>query len=367
LQLGSVQVEAVHGPSGAVVAGAPLGARGAALAISHRAETELVAIATSTATGEVVRSDRWQAVDTVVDRAWFPAFGSHCTTVEATGLGAGERVELELGLVDEDDTHSLHLSAKWPTGEWRFLNRGPFPPACRFRVIAGRGEDPPWLGPVVVRDRLVLERHADSFELRPGAEADQGQHEGSDPVPPHDEPVTETIHGVICHWSPATPEHVTYVPPTVEPDRNADGTPILSLVVSGATRSVQVSAVWTVSAEQLAGIKASVAARTGLDPALIRLSPAEPGPVVVDLEAVDEGGEVQVISSSSTSGFAPYRSALQGVVSQAATNAVADAFKGSEGRLLVRYRSSSMDLTGDVGRWVAGSTRDHVVTLPSRA
>jgi hypothetical protein len=88
---------------------------------------------------------------------------------------------------------------------------------------------------------------------------------------------------------------------------------------------------------------------------------------VAELQAVDDGGQVHVIASSSTSGFAPYRAALQGVVAPAAVNAVAAAFNGSEGRLLVRYRSASMDLTGDVGRWVAGSSRDHIVTIPSRA
>jgi hypothetical protein len=142
----------------------------------------------------------------------------------------------------------------------------------------------------------------------------------------------------------------------------------VSLIVSGTSRSVQVSAVWTVTADQLATIKASVTARTGLDPALVRLSPQDPGAVVAELQAVDDGGHVHVIASSSTSGFAPYRAALQGIVAPGdAANAVAEAFNGTEGRLLVRYRSASIDLTGDVGRWVAGSSRDHVVTVPSRA
>jgi hypothetical protein len=369
LELGTLQVNAVHGPSGAVVTSAPLGAGGAALAISHPAETELVAVATAAATGEVVHSGPWAAVDTVVDRAWFAAFGSRNTTIQATGLGSGERVELELCLVDGDGTHSVHLSDDWPTGDWRFFNRAPFAPTCRYRVVTRRGEEPPWQGPVVVTDRLILERHGDSFELRSRTDEEHGQDEGSDAVPPaNDDPVTETINGVTCRWSPASPEHVTYVPATIEPDRNADGTPVVSLAVSGTTRSVQVSAVWTVTADQLTAIKASVAARTGLDPALVRLSPQDPGNVRADLEAVDERGDVHVIASSSTSGFAPYRAALQAVVDAPATaSAVAAAFNGSEERLLVHYRSPSMDLTGDVGRWVAASSRDHVVTVPNRA
>ena len=347
---------------GRFVVSTPLDRDGATLVVEDRATVELQVIATSLVDDRTAQSLEMPAQDSVVDRAWFPSFGTRSATIRAPGLNPAERVDLEVRLHDEDADAAkrLSLTGGRPIAKWSFFNHSPFEPQLTFRVPSSPSGE--WLAPVPADQPLTLERTADEWRLSPG--------------PPHTDPHSEeptvkkqasaVINGIDCRWDPENPTSVTYRAPSVEPARNAKGHPLASIIAAADQTIVQVAAEWKLTPEQLMATRAELAQRQAVDPVVVRMRPVM-GALDVELLAVNERGHTSVMVAGSSSGSGDQNCALSAELEDADhVLATVEAFRGETNRLLVRYFGGGVDLLGDVGAWIAASDGEHVITIPGR-
>lgn len=162
--------------------------------------------------------------------------------------------------------------------------------------------------------------------------------------------------GIHCYRRPSEPATLLYIPGAPTPQRAADGTPMISLLRFAPHAFLQLSAQWDVTDEQLAGLRAALAAAyPDLDVASVRLDRA---PVKVDgatLELAGPDGQAAELQSSATSGMPPYSALFNLQLDEAQQAAAAAALGGRTGLLAVRYRATlagaPLERVGDIASW----------------
>jgi hypothetical protein len=164
-------------------------------------------------------------------------------------------------------------------------------------------------------------------------------------------PGSVTIEGVVCYMREDQPGTWWYVPGDPVPELTG-GRPSIQLWVSPPNGILQLGVDWTVPGDLLARVHQALAQAEGPS---VNLQPAPATVRQVTVEIGTNRESREVVASSTSSGFPPYRAVFRVDLDAARANAAQGAINGRRGMVAVRYRvaaplraSARVRLEGDV-------------------
>ena len=158
--------------------------------------------------------------------------------------------------------------------------------------------------------------------------------EGSLPMPL---PEDSTFADLIYYRDPADSEHYFYLPGNPSLAADAQGAPLLQLLIAGEMGLLQVNTQWQAAAETLDALRKKISAEQFRSaPALPRLSFAPVAVERVDLLLKTEDEE-KLLASASSSGTPPFGALFSVRLNEAEQNHTIAALHQSEGLLRIRY------------------------------
>ncbi|MFF7352053.1 hypothetical protein ACFZA1_05300 [Streptomyces filipinensis] len=120
-------------------------------------------------------------------------------------------------------------------------------------------------------------------------------------------------------------------------DLSPQGVPMASLVVAGASASVQISAHWWPDRDETAALLAQAAEELKVAPGELIIAIGGVKVHGVTLNARDDGGAETELAESASSGAPPYTTLMTAPVEPALVPLVEEALSGSPGKLFVRF------------------------------
>jgi hypothetical protein len=142
------------------------------------------------------------------------------------------------------------------------------------------------------------------------------------------------------YWYPNPEQNLAYyyLPGALQPQRDAVGQPMLTLVTVGSGGYLQLSVVWDAAAETLEALRQHIAQREGLeDSAVLRLAFAPVTVQGVSLHLGDGSGSWSELQTAHSSGFPPYTTIFNMALNAEQQTQVAAALNGREDFLQVHY------------------------------
>lgn len=166
---------------------------------------------------------------------------------------------------------------------------------------------------------------------------------------------------VYCFPNTEQPLSYYYLPLQIQPQRDADGTPMVNLVSVGTGGFLQLSVSWDAPSALLDALRQEIAQRETLDnPAELRLAFAPITLQQVSLLLGTGGETFDAIATSKSSGFPPYTALFSVQLNAEQQAQVAAALNGRENFLQVEYNAilngfaeASATLTGDASAVIA--------------
>ncbi|MBD1869480.1 hypothetical protein H6F95_19695 [Cyanobacteria bacterium FACHB-471] len=165
---------------------------------------------------------------------------------------------------------------------------------------------------------------------------------------------------VYCYPNPDQPLSYYYLPLQIQPQRSADGTPMINFISMGTSGYLQLSVSWEAPSETLDALRQEIAQRENLDnPAVLRFAFA---PVTVQQVSLlsNEGERWEAIATSSSSGFPPYTALFNAHLNAEQQTQAAAALNGRKNCLQVEYHAflngvaeASADITGNAANVIA--------------
>jgi hypothetical protein len=144
--------------------------------------------------------------------------------------------------------------------------------------------------------------------------------------------------GLLCFPRPNATDSYYYVPLRADLDRSPDGRPIFSLIQTGATGYLMLTAVWRATDAAVDALRQELAARTNVEnPEQIELSLAPVDVARCDLLLGDGTGSFQTLATNKTSRMPPYAALFSVTLTKEQFSHVAAAVNGRAGFLAVEY------------------------------
>jgi hypothetical protein len=144
--------------------------------------------------------------------------------------------------------------------------------------------------------------------------------------------------GLLCLPRQAEPGSYYFVPLRADLDRGSDGRPMFSLVGTGSTGFLMLTAVWRATDMAIDALRQEIAARTNVEnPEKIKLSLAPVDVARCDLLLGDGAGSFQTLATSTTSQMPPYAALFSVSLTKEQFPQVAAAVNGRAGFLAVEY------------------------------
>lgn len=151
-------------------------------------------------------------------------------------------------------------------------------------------------------------------------------------------PSSFEFRALRCVQSPRDPHAWTYLPLRADVQRNADGAPVLSLVEAGLSGYLLFAAVWAAPGDDLEALRREIAVRIGEpEPYRVHMSFTPITAPRCNALVGDGSGAFQVLSTSTTSGFAPYNAAFNLPLRDAALAGAKAGLRGQSGFLAIEY------------------------------
>jgi hypothetical protein len=155
--------------------------------------------------------------------------------------------------------------------------------------------------------------------------------------------MAETFEYLGLLWFENRSEHLSYyfLPRHADVQRDDRGGPMVSLLTSGTTGFLMLTAEWQPVGDVLDGLRKEIAERRAIDdPATIRLAFAPVRSVTCDLVLDDGAGAANAIATHRTSGSPPYSAPFNVALTEPRLAAVVAGLNGRPGFLTVEYHAS---------------------------
>ncbi|MEX5710277.1 hypothetical protein AB1484_18700 [Parafrankia sp. FMc6] len=254
-----------------------------------------------------------------LDLATLPGFGAHRARVVGR-VPPGQPPLLVEWRPEAGSTppRAVRLTSDEPDAEISWQAHSPFQPAVSWRASRG-GHPTAWSAPVMPAENLVL---------HPPDQADAP----AGPVPV--EPVRTApvmIDGLELRPDPADPSVWRYVPPGPFLDREPSGRLALGVVDAGPVSFLQLTSRLDLPDPARESLPSRLPAGRGRSPAAVLAEPVAVTRVAVETRPPD--GAWSTVAEGTSSGIAPWTTALAAMLTAEQRDAVRAAVDGTRGRM----------------------------------
>jgi hypothetical protein len=165
------------------------------------------------------------------------------------------------------------------------------------------------------------------------------------------------FQGLCYYQNPDQPLAYYYIPGDPQPQRDAAGTPMVTVVAAGPEGFLQLSVTWDAAPDTLEALRHEIVSRQALkNPAVVRLAFAPVTVHGVFLMLGDGSGNFSDLQQRASSGFPPYATVFSLQLTPEQHAQVIAALNGREGFLRLRYEAAlqaSIEVTGKLSGDVA--------------